>query len=70
MSNLIDQLNNDIRYVIKRSGTKVVFKQEKIENAILKAMISIDSIDKDMAEKEICTMIKLVNFFEVNLAKN
>ena len=51
MSNLIDQLNNDIRYVIKRSGTKVVFKQDKIENAILKAMISIDSVDKDMAEK-------------------
>ena len=25
---------------------------------------------KDMAEKEICTMIKLVKFFEVNQAKN
>lgn len=31
MSSLIDSVYKDIRYVIKRSGDKVVFKSEKIE---------------------------------------
>ena len=51
MDNLIDSVSKDIRYVIKRSGDKVVFKSEKIEMAILNAMKSIDKVDEDMAEK-------------------
>jgi ribonucleoside-diphosphate reductase beta chain len=51
MDNLIDSVTKDIRYVIKRSGDKVVFKSEKIEIAILNAMKSIDKVDENMAEK-------------------
>ena len=51
MDNLIDSVTKDIRYVIKRSGDKVVFKSEKIEMAILNAMKSIDKVDENMAEK-------------------
>ena len=51
MDNLIDSVSKDIRYVIKRSGDKVVFKSEKIEMAILNAMKSIDKVDESMAEK-------------------
>ena len=51
MDNLIDSVTKDIRYVIKRSGDKVVFKSEKIETAILNAMKSIDKVDENMAEK-------------------
>jgi len=51
MDNLIDSVSKDIRYVIKRSGDKVVFKSEKIEMAILNAMKSIDRVDEGMAEK-------------------
>jgi len=51
MDNLIDSVSKDIRYVIKRSGDKVVFKSEKIEMAILNAMKSIDKVDEGMAEK-------------------
>jgi ribonucleoside-diphosphate reductase beta chain len=51
MENLIDKLDKDIRYVIKRSGNKVEFQQDKIENAVLKAMKSIDRVDEEMAEK-------------------
>ena len=51
MSSLIDSVYKDIRYVIKRSGDKVVFKSEKIETAILNAMKSIGEVDSEMAEK-------------------
>mgnify|MGYP001165596437 FL=1 len=51
MDNLTDSVSKDIRYVIKRSGDKVVFKSEKIEMAILNAMKSIDRVDEGMAEK-------------------
>ncbi len=51
MDNLIDSVSKDIRYVIKRSGDKVVFKSEKIEMAILNAMKSIDKVDEGIAEK-------------------
>lgn len=51
MDNLIDSVSKDIRYVIKRSGDKVVFKSEKIEMAILNAMKSIDKVDEGMVEK-------------------
>jgi ribonucleoside-diphosphate reductase beta chain len=51
MENLIDKVSKDIRYVIKRSGDKVVFQQEKIEFAILKAMNSIDQVNDEVAER-------------------
>lgn len=51
MDSLINTVSKDIRYVIKRSGDKVVFKSDKIERAILNAMKSIDKVDEDMAEK-------------------
>jgi ribonucleoside-diphosphate reductase beta chain len=41
----------DIRYVIKRSGEKVLFESEKIKNAVIKAMESIGKLDLDMADK-------------------
>ena len=51
MNNIINIVSKDLRYVIKRSGDKVVFKSEKIETAIINAMKSIDMVDVDMAEK-------------------
>jgi ribonucleoside-diphosphate reductase beta chain len=39
------------RFVIKRSGSKTPFQTEKIEMAVVKAMKSIDMVDKSMAEK-------------------
>lgn len=51
MDNLINTVSKDIRYVIKRSGDKVVFKSDKIETAILNAMKSISKVDNEMAEK-------------------
>lgn len=51
MDNLINTVSKDIRYVIKRSGDKVVFKSDKIETAILNAMKSISKVDNEMAER-------------------
>lgn len=51
MENLMNKIEKDMRYVIKRSGDKVVFKTEKIEIAVLKAMKSTDQVDDEMAEK-------------------
>lgn len=51
MESLIDKIERDNRYVVKRSGAKVTFKLEKMENAILKAMKSIEKVDEGMAEK-------------------
>ena len=51
MERLIDKIDRDIRYVVKRSGDKVPFYSEKIEKAVIKAMKSIDMIDENMAEK-------------------
>jgi len=47
----MNKIEKDMRYVIKRSGDKVVFKTEKIEIAVLKAMKSTDQVDDEMAEK-------------------
>jgi len=41
----------DNRFVIKRTGEKVIFESEKIKRAVLKAMESIDKVDMEMAEK-------------------
>jgi len=50
--NTIDNLpSNELRYVIKRSGDKVPFEENKILNAILKAMQSVGKVDHEMAEK-------------------
>lgn len=51
MENLYNDNERDIRYVVKRTGTKVPFEVDKIEMAVLKAMHSIDAVDDDMAEK-------------------
>ena len=47
----MNKIEKDMRYVIKRIGDKVVFKTEKIEIAVLKAMKSTDQVDDEMAEK-------------------
>jgi ribonucleoside-diphosphate reductase beta chain len=47
----MNKIETDMRYVIKRSGDKVVFKTEKIEVAVLKAMKSTNQVDEVMAEK-------------------
>ena len=51
MEDLISMISDETRYVIKRSGDKVIFESEKIKNAILKAMLSISKVDLEMAEK-------------------
>ena len=51
MEDLYNNNENDIRYVVKRTGTKVPFEVDKIEMAVLKAMHSIDAVDDEMAEK-------------------
>lgn len=51
MEDLISMVTEETRYVIKRSGDKVTFESEKIKNAILNAMKSIDKVDLEMAEK-------------------
>ena len=51
MDNLINLSVTDNRFVIKRSGEKVLFESEKIKKAVLKAMSTIDKVDTEMAEK-------------------
>jgi len=51
MEDLYNNNESDIRYVVKRTGTKVPFEVDKIEMAVLKAMNSIDAVDDEMAEK-------------------
>ena len=51
MDNIISILENEPRYVIKRSGEKVLFESDKIKNAVINAMQSIDKVDIEMAEK-------------------
>ena len=51
MEEILNIINKDIRYVIKRTGVRVPFQTEKIKNAIIKAMTGIDAVDEEMAEK-------------------
>lgn len=51
MENLSINNEKDIKYVIKRSGEKVLFQEEKIKKAVLKAMMSINLVDDEMADK-------------------
>jgi ribonucleoside-diphosphate reductase beta chain len=51
MDNLMNLSITDNRFVIKRTGEKVIFESEKIKRAVLKAMESIDKVDVEMAEK-------------------
>jgi ribonucleoside-diphosphate reductase beta chain len=51
MDNLINLSVTDNRFVIKRSGEKVLFESEKIKKAVLKAMSTINKVDTEMAEK-------------------
>ena len=51
MDDLLNLISSDSQYVVKRSGDTVLFEQDKIKKAVLKAMESVDSVDVDMAEK-------------------
>ena len=51
MENLTTKVDNDMRFVVKRSGNKVPYMVDKIENAVLKAMNSVGNVDEEMAEK-------------------
>ena len=51
MDNMENSDIRDVKYVIKRSGEKVLFESDKIRNAVIKAMESIDKVDVEMAEK-------------------
>lgn len=51
MNDLIDMIGSDQRFVIKRSGDRVLFEVDKIKNAVLKAMESAGKVDGEMAEK-------------------
>jgi len=51
MENLTTKVDNEMRFVVKRSGNKVPYMVDKIENAVLKAMNSVGNVDEEMAEK-------------------
>ena len=51
MNNTDFNNTNELRFVIKRSGDKVPFEEDKIKKAILKAMSSSGNVDEEMAEK-------------------
>jgi ribonucleoside-diphosphate reductase beta chain len=51
MNDLIDMIGGDQRFVIKRSGDRVIFESEKIKKAVIKAMESTGKVDVEMAEK-------------------
>ena len=51
MDNILNITSTDQRFVIKRSGDKVLFEPEKIKNAVLKAMDSVGKVDTEIAEK-------------------
>ena len=51
MDDLLNLISSDSQYVVKRSGDTVIFEQDKIKNAVLKAMESVGTIDIEMAEK-------------------
>ena len=51
MEELLDMISSDVRYVIKRSGDRVLFESEKIKRAVVKAMESVGKVDDEMAEK-------------------
>jgi ribonucleoside-diphosphate reductase beta chain len=51
MNDLIDMIGGDQRFVIKRSGDRVIFESEKIKKAVIKAMESTGKVDIEMAEK-------------------
>jgi ribonucleoside-diphosphate reductase beta chain len=51
MEELLDMISSDTRYVIKRSGDRVLFESDKIRNAVMKAMESVGKVDEEMAEK-------------------
>lgn len=63
MDNLVDMVLKEHRYVIKRSGDKVIFEEDKIKNAVLKAMKSVGKVDTEMAEK-IARLVKKSIFRE------
>ena len=65
MSSLIDSVYKDIRYVIKRSGDKVVFKSEKIETAILNAMKSIGEVIKTFLQHR----LKIIPYHQIILCR-
>ena len=47
----IQSNSTETRFVIKRSGEKMVFESEKIQIAVIKAMESVGEVDTEMAEK-------------------
>jgi ribonucleoside-diphosphate reductase beta chain len=51
MNDLIDMIGGDQRFVIKRSGDRVIFEADKIKIAVIKAMESTGKVDVEMAEK-------------------
>ncbi len=51
MENNISMSLKETRFVIKRSGDKVLFEPEKIKRAVMKAMQSVGHVDEEMAEK-------------------
>jgi ribonucleoside-diphosphate reductase beta chain len=51
MEELLDIISSDTRYVIKRTGDRVLFESDKIKNAVMKAMESVGKVDEEMAEK-------------------
>jgi uridine kinase len=50
----------ELQYVIKRSGTKVPFKKERISNAIYRAAVAVGGRDKQVAERLADKVIELL----------
>ncbi len=55
-----------LEYVIKRSGTKVPFKKERISNAIYRAAVAVGGRDKATADQ---LADKVIEYLENNLAE-
>jgi len=54
-------LKNKITHVIKRSGAIVPFKQERVANAIYRAVVAVGGRDKEKAEDLAEQVVKILN---------
>ena len=71
-------MQNKITYVIKRTGSIVPFKKERVINAIYRAAVAVGGRDKEKAEELAEKVIEILNqkifqcshFLIINTPKN
>ena len=54
-------MKNTITHVIKRSGAIVPFNQERIANAIYRAVVAVGGRDKDTAKALAVQVVEILN---------